>query len=63
MMAAMILLSFILAYPVFMLMIYVLAKIIFTPLDKIAAEQERERFVLLMKAKRIRKRDRTLVHA
>ena len=63
MMAAMIVLSFVLAYPLFMLMVYILAKIIFTPLDKIAAEQQKERVVLLMKAKRVSKRERMLVHA
>lgn len=62
MMAAMIVLSFILAYPVFMFMIYLLAKVIFTPLDKLAADQEKERFVLLMKAKRVRRKERRLVH-
>jgi hypothetical protein len=62
MMAVMILLSFLLAYPIFMITIYLLAKIIFTPLDKLAAEQEKERFMLLMKAKRVRKRERGLVH-
>lgn len=61
-MAVMILLSFLLAYPIFMITIYLLAKIIFTPLDKLAAEQEKERFMLLMKAKRVRKRERGLVH-
>ena len=43
MMAAMIALSFVLAYPIFMFLIYLLAKIIFTPLDKVAADQDKER--------------------
>jgi hypothetical protein len=60
--AAMIVLSFVIGYPVFMMFVYVVAKVIFTPLDKIAAEQERERFLLLMKARRVRKKER-LVHA
>jgi H+/gluconate symporter-like permease len=63
MMAAMILLSIILAYPVFMLFMYFLAKVIFTPLDKAAAEHEKERFLLLMKARRTRKKERVFVHA
>lgn len=61
-MAAMILLSFVIAYPIFTVTIYLLAKIIFTPLDKLAADQEKERFLLLMKARRVRKRERGLVH-
>lgn len=61
--AAMIVLSFVIAYPVFMLFVYVLAKIVFTPLDKAAAEQQKERFVLMMKAKRTRKTGREVIHA
>lgn len=61
-MAAMIVLSFVLAYPIFMFMIYLLAKVIFTPLDKLAADQEKERFVLLMKARRVKRKERRLVH-
>jgi hypothetical protein len=60
--AAMILLSFVIGYPVFMMFVYLVAKVIFTPLDKIAAEQEKERFMLLMRARRVRKKER-LVHA
>jgi hypothetical protein len=61
--ATMIVLSFVVAYPVFMMFVYFIAKIIFTPLDKAAAEQEKERFMLLMKARRTRKRERGLVSA
>jgi hypothetical protein len=60
--AAMIVLSFIIGYPVFMIFVYLVAKVIFTPLDKIAAEQEKERFMLLMRARRLRKKER-LAHA
>ena len=61
--AAMIILSFVLAYPMFMLFVYVAAKMIFTPLDKAAAEQQKERFELLMKAKRMPRKHRVLAHA
>ena len=60
--AAMILLSFVIGYPVFMMFVYLVAKVIFTPLDKVAAEQEKERFMLLMRARRVRKKER-LAHA
>jgi hypothetical protein len=60
--AAMIVLSFVIAYPIFMVSVYYLAKFIFTPLEKAAAEQAKERTVLLMKAKRISRKER-LVHA
>jgi hypothetical protein len=63
MQVAMVALSIFLAYPVFMLFVYFVAKIIFTPLDKIAAEQEKERFILLMKARRTVRKQRGLVHA
>ena len=63
MMAAMVVLSFVIAYPLFMIMIYILARIIFSPLDKVSADQEKERFQLLMKARRVRRRERQFVHA
>ncbi len=59
---AMLILSFLIAYPVFMLFVYMVAKVIFSPLDKIAEEQERERYILLLKAKRISRKEK-LVHA
>jgi hypothetical protein len=61
--AMMIVLSFVIAYPVFMVFVYLVARIIFTPLDKAAAEQEKERFMLLMKARRIRRKERGFVTA
>ena len=63
MMAVMVLLSFIIAYPLFMFFIYLLARVIFTPLDKIAEEQQKERMMLLQKARRHRKRERQFAHA
>jgi hypothetical protein len=61
--ALMIVLSIALAYPVFMLFVYLVAKMIFTPLDRLAAEQQRERFELMMKARRVRKIERRMMHA
>jgi hypothetical protein len=57
-----ILLTFVLSYPIFMLCMYFAAKMIFTPLDKVAAEQERELRTLLFRAKRVKQPNR-LVHA
>lgn len=57
-MALMTVLSFVIGYPVFMLFVYLVAKVIFTPLDKIAAEQEREKMQLLNKARRVRRSQR-----
>jgi hypothetical protein len=61
-MTGMLILSFVLSYPIFLALVYLSAKIVFTPLDKVAQEQEKERFMLLMKAKRMKKKER-LVHA
>jgi hypothetical protein len=57
-----ILLAFIISYPIFMICMYGVAKMIFTPLDKVAAEQEKELRMLLMKAKRVKRLPR-LAHA
>jgi hypothetical protein len=61
-MVIMLVLSIVLAYPVFMLCIYLMAKVIFTPLEKQAEDQRRERAELLIRARRVRRSDR-LVHA
>ena len=59
----MIVLSFILAYPVFMVFVYYVARAIFTPLEKVEAEKEREKQMLLLRARRIRRTSGKLVHA
>lgn len=61
-MELMIALAFVIGYPVFMIFSYGLAKLIFTPLDKLAQEQQKERVFLMIKAKRVKKM-RRLVHA
>jgi hypothetical protein len=60
-MALMTVLSFVIGYPLFMLFVYFVAKVIFTPLDKIAVEQEREKMQLLKKARRVRRSERVKV--
>lgn len=51
----MILLSFVIGYPVFMAFSYFVAKLIFPPIDKVLSVQEEERKNLFIKAKRIKK--------
>lgn len=51
----MLVLSFVIGYPLFMAFTYLLIKLIFPSTDKVAAEQQRERRALLIKAKRVRK--------
>jgi hypothetical protein len=57
-MAAMIVLSFVIGYPVFLILAYVFMKLLFTPLDEVAAQQQNEKRLLLLKARRTRKKDR-----
>jgi hypothetical protein len=54
-MAVMVVLSFVLAYPVFILTAYLLARVLFPDLQKVAEEQKREREVLYLKAQRVKK--------
>ena len=57
-MIGMIILSFVIGYPIFMFFAFYIAKMIFTPLDKIAQEQKRERELLLQRARRVPKLQR-----
>ena len=63
MMAIMIFLSFLIAYPIFMVLVYLTAKVIFSPLDSIVEEQQREKVMLLAKARRPEKRVRRFANA
>jgi hypothetical protein len=54
-MVVMVVLSFALAYPVFILTAYLLAKLLFPDLQRSAEEQKRERAVLYQKAQRVKK--------
>ena len=62
-MAIMIFLSFLIAYPIFMVLVYLTAKVIFSPLDSVAEEQQREKVMLLAKARRPEKRVRRFASA
>ncbi|HYF68046.1 MAG TPA: hypothetical protein VD884_07915 [Ohtaekwangia sp.] len=55
----MLVLSFVIGYPLFMAFTYLLIKIIFPSTDKVMAEQQREREMLLIKAQRIKKYEST----
>jgi hypothetical protein len=57
-MAGMILLSFVIGFPIFLVMIWVLVKVLFTPLDLLDAQQQNEKKMLLQRAKRVRRKDR-----
>ncbi len=62
-MAIMIFLSFLIAYPIFMVLVYLTAKVIFSPLDSVVEEQQREKVMLLAKARRPEKRVRRFANA
>ena len=55
-MTAMILLAFVLGYPLIMVFGYFLAKVLFTPLDKIEQEQKQEKVLLMQRARRVKKK-------
>lgn len=61
-MSGMIVLAFLIGYPLFMLFAFAIAKLIFTPLEKIEQEQRRERELLLQRSRRVSKIHR-LAHA
>jgi hypothetical protein len=54
-MVVMVVLSFVLAYPVFIVAAYLLARMLFPDLQKSAEEQKREREMLYQKAQRVKK--------
>ena len=54
-MTTMIVLAFLLAYPAFMILAYGLSKVLFTPIDKVEAEQKREMALLLQRSRRSKK--------
>lgn len=61
-MTGMIVLSFALGYPLFMVFAYALYKLLFTPLDRIEEEQKREKAMVLLRARRIKTRKREARH-
>lgn len=54
-MVTMVVLSFVLGYPLFILTAYLLTKILFPDLQKLAEDQKRERALLYQKAQRIKR--------
>jgi F0F1-type ATP synthase membrane subunit b/b' len=54
-MVGMLILSFAIAYPVFMFLIWFLARLVFTPLDQAMHVRRRETALLLAKARRVRR--------
>lgn len=58
-MIGMVILSFLLGYPLFVAVAYLLAKVLFPDLKKLAEEQKREKLVLLQRAQRVKRRKRT----
>ena len=51
----MLVLSFVIGYPLFMVFAFLLMKVIFPTTDKVVSEQQRERNLLQIKAKRMKR--------
>lgn len=51
-MVGMVILSFLVGYPLFILIAFVLARLLFPDLDRVAEKQRKERYLLLQRAKR-----------
>jgi hypothetical protein len=56
----MILLSILISFPLFMAFSYMVAKAMFPSTERIAADQQRERLVLMQRARRVRRYDRVV---
>jgi hypothetical protein len=58
----MIVVAYVISYPLFMVFSYFVARALFMPMEKIALEKHKERVTLMLKARRV-KRTHRLIHA